>query len=195
MHILKRRGVGRYLKYLTLAVIVPSIFIISEQAIAQQNKICSQPPHRIYFVRHAKKDRRERDTEFDKKVPLKKPCGFKMANELARELKSENISAIYTTEYLRTKQTAKTLADSIPLVPNIIEKNNISELEKVICTKNANKTILIVGHSDTDDDFLKIIDLEPKQIGYCDLFIVNYINGSPVLSRGTYCNYNELCRN
>ena len=182
-----------YFKSFSLAAIVLSIFIFPHTGAAQENGICPEPPHRVYLVRHAEKDRKERDKEVDKKVPLKSPCGFQMAKELSGELKNSGITAIYTTEYTRTKQTAKPLADSIPLIPSEIEKKNLPAFEETLCTENANKTILVVGHSDTSEKLLKILGLEPERIDYCELFIINYINGSPVLNRITYCNYHKLC--
>lgn len=193
MYVLKYPSVVSYLKNLTFAALILSFFFIPDLVIAGQDTACSEPPHRILIVRHAEKDRKERNKEVDKQVPLKNPCGFQMAKELAEELKNENLSAIYTTEYTRTKQTAKPIADSIPLSPTVIDKNNLTGFVESVCTKSSDKTILVVGHSDTSENFLKILGLEPRRIDYCELFIINYINGSPVFSRIRYCNYNELC--
>jgi 2,3-bisphosphoglycerate-dependent phosphoglycerate mutase len=62
----------------------------------------------FYVVRHAEKV--DNSTN-----PLLSEDGKERAKDLTRKLVNKNISLIYSTDYLRTKNTAKPLADAMAI--------------------------------------------------------------------------------
>jgi phosphohistidine phosphatase SixA len=96
----------------------------------------------VYIVRHAEKASETGDS------PLS-PQGKQRAEALAELLKRANIKAIYTSEALRTIETAAPLAgklgiDSVPVTGDYATKTF-----DAVRNNNAADAVLIVGHSTT----------------------------------------------
>jgi phosphohistidine phosphatase SixA len=74
---------------------------------------------------------------------------------LVKAAATAEVSAIYTTQYKRTQQTAQPLATrlGVPLTKVEITRENAAgyaaALAKEILAKHAGRTVLIVGHSNT----------------------------------------------
>lgn len=102
--------------------------------------------------------------------------GERQAAALGDYLKSKSIGAVYSTDYLRTKATAKPTADEYNLAVHIYGATASAIL--VDSLKAANKkNVLIVGHSNTVDDLVNrfvgtnaVTDLPDNEYG--SLFIV-----------------------
>jgi broad specificity phosphatase PhoE len=131
--------------------------------------------HTIFLVRHAERA----DT-----VPGASPtmaadpdlseAGRARAESLATALKDARITAIYTTEYKRTQQTAAPLAKALGLTPNVITSKNSAALVKQLEAAKGN--VLVVGHSNSVPDVIKLLGATaPVTIGddeFDNLFIV-----------------------
>jgi broad specificity phosphatase PhoE len=134
-----------------------------------------QPVTTVILVRHAEKAAAAAMMTSD--TPLS-AAGQARAKELARALGSTHIDAIYTTQYLRTKQTAEPLAKEIGVTPVAIDAgaSYASDLAQRIRLKNAGQTVLVVGHSNTTPDVIRALGIEsPPAIAdseYDALFIV-----------------------
>jgi broad specificity phosphatase PhoE len=100
-------------------------------------------------------------------------AGKKRAEELARTLNDAHIDAIYTSDALRTIQTAEPLAHRLNLTPR-----KITEVDALVKEVKAhpNRTILIVHHSNTLPLILKSLGIAaPQSIGdtqYDYMFVV-----------------------
>lgn len=102
--------------------------------------------------------------------------GEKQALALRDYLKGKKIGAVYSTNYLRTKATAKPTANEYGLPVTVYNVTAAAEL--VDSLKAGNKTnVLIVGHSNTVDDIVNrfvgtnaVTDLPDNEYG--SLFIV-----------------------
>ena len=109
--------------------------------------ICSAVPHpaiaatTVILVRHAEK---AKDQPSD---PNLAPAGKTRATALARMLRSVPLSAIYTTSYRRTRQTAEPTAQKFKI--QTTEYRETSDLVDRIRKKHRNQSILVVGHSNT----------------------------------------------
>src|SRR5205085_12256093 len=75
--------------------------------------------------------------------------GKERAEKLARMLADAGVTAIYTTEVDRTKQTAAPLAKLSKLTPVIIPAKEISVLLDKLRAASDDAVILVVGHSNT----------------------------------------------
>lgn len=74
-------------------------------------------------------------------------AGLSRARLLVHVLGQANIKAIYTSEYIRTIETAKPLATHLGLTP--MKKTLAVDIKNKILANNIGKTVLVVGHSDT----------------------------------------------
>lgn len=101
-------------------------------------------PTTVILVRHAEKSRPLGDH------PLSRE-GFARARELARVLGEAGVDAIYATQYLRTQQTVKPLADlrSLPVTNLQTTENYITELLDRIRVDHPGQTVLVVSHRKT----------------------------------------------
>lgn len=100
----------------------------------------------IILVRHA-----ERGPGSD---PPLLPAGQLRAEALVDVADRAGISAIYTTEFLRTQQTAEPLANHLALTPTLFPvggdvPQHVQDLVDHIMANQRGKTVLVVGHSNT----------------------------------------------
>jgi broad specificity phosphatase PhoE len=102
-------------------------------------------PTVLILVRHAEK----KIVPPENKDPDISPAGQARAEEIARMFSDTDIKAIYATQYKRTQQTAKPLADKLGLPMTTIEAKQTPELVKSLRAKNAGQVVFIVGHNNT----------------------------------------------
>ena len=120
-----------------------TILAICAPALAQD------APLVVLVVRHAEK---ATDHPTD---PNLSEAGFKRAQELVNVAAAAEVSAIYTTQYKRTQQTAQPLAERLNLAPvkmEITRENTAgfpAALAKELRAKHLGRTVLVVGHSNT----------------------------------------------
>lgn len=125
----------------------------------------------VILVRHAEK---AASTAED---PPLSAAGVARAAELARVLGGVPIDAIYTTQFIRTRDTAAPLARALGVEPVAITagKSYAADLAKTIREKHRGQTILVVGHSNSTSSLLRELGVEnPPRIEeaqYDDLFI------------------------
>jgi broad specificity phosphatase PhoE len=99
----------------------------------------------IYLVRHAEKV----TTNPSDKNPILTDKGEKRAIALAKKLKKKKIATIYSTDFQRTKLTAKPLADKLTLEIKTYNTKQLKEFASSVLKENLGRKILIVGHSNT----------------------------------------------
>ncbi len=131
----------------------------------------------VVLVRHAEKLDDSRDAELSE-------TGRARAEVLAALLKDMKIDTIYSSDYIRTRDTARPLAEALGLE---LELYNPGDLE-ALATKlrAAEGRILIVGHSNTTPRLVGLIGGEPgtdiADDEYDRLYIVVAGSGGPVTS-------------
>ena len=136
------------------------------------------PVTTVILVRHA-----EKDTEPAKDPPLTSE-GRERAQQLARILGNSGISAIFTTNFARTRQTAAPIAALLNLQPavNTPAATYARDLAKRIRSQHAGHTVLVVGHTNTTHDVMAALGVpNPPTIPETDfdnLFIVTLAEGS-----------------
>lgn len=140
----------------------------------------------IYVVRHAEK---ATPMGNNSDVALT-AAGEQRALALLDSLKDKKIRAIYSTNTIRTRSTAKPTADhfhlDITTYPNMPDSNFISTL------KRSHKNTLVVGHSNTVDDIVnrvcgaQLIAGDLKDSEYDNLFVISKKGRKCILLKRKY---------
>lgn len=125
-----------------------------------------------YFIRHAEKD--ERDPQ--NKDPFLTEAGLKRARNWAEIFEDVEFDLIFTSDYNRTRKTAEAVANSQGKEVEIYDAKDLNN--EHFKKKTLGKTVLVVGHSNTNPAFVNAI-LEEKryealaETEYGSLFVVN----------------------
>ena len=118
----------------------------------------SQEITTYYFIRHAEKlrvDKTDRNPNLSSR-------GLKRAESWKEIFSNISFDAIYSTDYTRTRLTAKPTADSKNLP--ILIYNPRDMYSKAFQNQTKGKTILVVGHSNTTNVFAnKVIGFDKYQ--------------------------------
>ena len=104
----------------------------------------SRPVTTVIVVRHA-----EKNIEPNNPDPDLSPAGQARAQELSRMFSDAGVSAIYATQFKRTQQTVKPLANRLGLTANVLEAKNTQQLVRQILTAHRGQTIFVAGHNNT----------------------------------------------
>jgi broad specificity phosphatase PhoE len=122
----------------------------------------------IFFVRHA-----EKATTGGDDMDISE-TGRARAESLATVLKDAEISAIYTTEFKRTQQTAAPVAKALHLEPAVISSKDRPALIAKLQASSGN--VLVVGHGNTIPDLIKTLGISLAiniaENDYDNLFVV-----------------------
>ena len=135
----------------------------------------------VVIVRHAEKATNGGND------PDLSSAGQARANELARILKDSEVTAIFTTEFKRTQETAAPTAISAHLTPTVVAAKDTAALVAKLHQLNGNA--LVVGHGDTIPNIVKALGINrPINISdadYSELLIV-ILGDKPQLFRLHY---------
>src|ERR1700730_3001276 len=112
----------------------------------------SRPVTTVIVVRHA-----EKNIEPSNPDPDLSHAGQARAQELAQMLGDAQVNAIYATQFKRTQQTVKPLADRLGVPVNIIEAKNTQDLVRQILTTHRGQTIFVAGHNNTAPEIVKAL--------------------------------------
>ncbi len=112
----------------------------------------TRPVTTVILVRHAEKviDPNSNDQDLS-------AAGQARAQELVRVLGDTGITAIYATQYKRTQQTAKPLADKLGLPINQVNSKNTNDLLTQIRAQHRGQTVLVVGHNNTVPEIIAAV--------------------------------------
>ena len=121
-----------------------SVFLIfacssSEDANAQNQKDIFT----IYLVRHSEKDL---STNNPSDPPLS-PCGEQRSENLSGFLKDVHLDVIYSTDYVRTKSTARPTANAKGLEIEQYDAQELKDFSQLLIDRQ--QDALVVGHSNT----------------------------------------------
>ena len=103
-----------------------------------------RPVTTVIIIRHAEKiiDPNNPDVDLS-------PAGQARAQELARMFGDAGVNAIYATQYKRTQETVKPLADKLGLRINVVNSKNTNDLLAQIRAQNSGQTVFIAGHNNS----------------------------------------------
>jgi broad specificity phosphatase PhoE len=135
----------------------------------------------LFVVRHAEK------AATGGNDPELSAAGQQRAKALARILKDSDITAIFTTEFKLTQETAAPTAKATQVTPIIVPANNIPGLVEKLRGLKGNA--LIVAHGNTIPDLVKALGIEtPVNIpenDYSELIVI-MLSDKPQLLRLHY---------
>jgi broad specificity phosphatase PhoE len=135
----------------------------------------------VVIVRHAEK------AASGGKDPDLSPAGRVRADALARILKDSGITAIFTSEFKRTQETAAPTATLAGVAPTVVAAKDTAGLVAKLHQLNGNA--LVVGHGDTISNIIKALGINvPINIpdeDYLELLIVT-LGHKPQLFRLHY---------
>jgi broad specificity phosphatase PhoE len=124
----------------------------------------------VILVRHAEKNTSPQDD------PSLNDAGKARAEMLSHMLSEAEVKAIYTTQFVRTQETAQPLADRLGLSLIKMDASDTKEVAKHILLKHSGKTVLVVGHSNTVPEIIRELGGESipsfSESEFDNLFIV-----------------------
>lgn len=135
---------------------IAMLFSFAAPCLAQNNETTT-----LILVRHAEEDRSR------EQIPLT-DAGAKRAKDLAWALQNAKIDAVYSTDTVRTMNTAKPMAETKGLGTNLYTYKKYDDLQPFvdsILKKYRGKTVLISGHSDDVPAMLAMLRKEWKEGG------------------------------
>lgn len=162
-------------------ILLLALLVISAGVFAQENKTVST----YYLIRHAEKAAQASSSMAEagklnaqNPDPELSPEGFTRAEKWAEVFQYVRFDAIYSTNYIRTKETAKPTAGKQGL--EIILYNPKDFDFSRFKAETMGKTILIVGHSNTIPGFVNHLTGEEKygnmeENNHSNLYIVQII--------------------
>jgi broad specificity phosphatase PhoE len=103
-----------------------------------------RPLTTIILIRHA-----EKNVEPGNADPNLSPAGQVRAQELVRMFADSGIGAIYASQYKRTQQTVKPLADKLGIPITQVDSKNTAEVIKQIRARHNGDVVFVSGHNNT----------------------------------------------
>ena len=113
--------------------------ILSSDALAQRHRKLT-----VILLRHAEKDL----TDPDAANPELSAAGKSRAEKLKTVVRKYQPDAIYSTDYIRTRATARPLARSRRMMTQIYDPRNLKQMSDLILSGKI-KRLVVVGHNNT----------------------------------------------
>lgn len=106
----------------------------------------------VILVRHAEKviDPNNPDVDLN-------PAGQARAQELARIFGDAGITAIYATQYKRTQETVKPLAEKLGVPVTVVNSKDTADLLVKIRAANSGQTVFVAGHNNTVPEIIRAL--------------------------------------
>lgn len=176
MNLLTRRS-------LTIAAVLAAFASQAGRATAQ----AAPAPTTVIIVRHAEK------AAAPAADPPLTPAGETRARDLLGALRDAGVSAIITTQFLRTRSTAAPTATALGITPEVVPATGPTHVQDVAAAvrRHLGQTVLVVGHSNTVPAIVAALGApQPPPIcdeQYDDLYVVTIPpSGAARLIRGKY---------
>lgn len=106
----------------------------------------------VVLVRHAEKVDDSRDPELS-------DVGKERARTLAEMLRDTELDAVYSTDFIRTRETARPLAELLELDVLIYDGSRLEELAAHL--RAAGGRFLVVGHSNSTPEMVRLLGGDP----------------------------------
>jgi len=117
--------------------------------------------------------------------------GLARAERLAKMLERSGVSAVYATDFQRTRATAAPTATAAKHEVSVVSQDNAQDFVARLRKEHASDIVLVVGHTDTVPGIIKALgvagDVKIDKQDFGNLFIVTPRAGAePVLLRMRY---------
>ncbi|WP_029037467.1 SixA phosphatase family protein [Salinimicrobium xinjiangense] len=161
--------------------------LISLGSMDTANKPPVQETTTYFFIRHAEKA----ESDPQNKDPELSDAGLKRAAEWVTYFEDVQFDMIFSTNLNRTRTTASKIADSQKKNVEFYDPKKLNDPE--FRQKTLGKTVLVVGHSNTNPAFVNLIlgenkyqDLDEKEYG--SVFMVTVYPDGEKTSEVRYIN-------
>jgi len=147
----------------------------------------TQSPLTVILVRHAEKE----IVPPENKDPNLSLAGQARAQELARMFGGAGVTSIYATQFKRTQQTVKPLADKLGLTATVVEAQKTPDLVKLLRASKPGEVVFLAGHNNSVPEIIAALG-GPKmpiipETEYDNLFILTVqSDGSAKLMKMKY---------
>jgi broad specificity phosphatase PhoE len=129
----------------------------------------------VLVVRHAERADGGSMAPTAQTDPLLSPAGRARAEKLAGMLAEAGLSAIYTTEFKRTQDTARPLAERLKMALTSVPSRETAVLVARIKKEHATDIVLVVGHSNTVPEVITAFGgpaIKMSEDEFGDLFVI-----------------------
>ena len=135
---------ARRAKFRTALVFAMLFAVLGVVVVFACLSVLSRPVTTVILIRHAEKiiDPNNSDPDLSQ-------AGQARAQEIVRMFADAGINAIYATQYKRTQETVKPLADKLGLPINQVNSKNTADLLTQIRSQHRGQVIFIAGHNST----------------------------------------------
>jgi len=125
------------------------IFLLACCFVCSANANDASNSFKLYLVRHA-----EKQLDGGSEAVLTE-AGKKRSQQLANWFADKDIQDIWSSDYIRTRDTAKPSVSQLGLDLNIYDAGKLADLAEKLLEKQ--RTALIVGHSNTTPDLARLL--------------------------------------
>ena len=170
---------------LTLVLLLVFPFLLAQPLAAQQQR----GPTTVILVRHAEK------AAMPASDPPLTAEGKRRARALATIARDAGVTAIITTQYLRTRATAAPAADALHITPVVVNATSgglhAQDVAKRILGEHGGEVVLVVEHSNTVPAIVAALGA-PEPPSICDseydgLYVVTVpVTGAAHVVRARY---------
>ena len=163
-----------YLKFILASVV--------GLALAACQAIPAADSNTAYLVRHAEKVTGDAAMDLDNpRDPPLTNAGEARAEALAERLSDSGITAIWSTDTVRTRDTAQPLADKLGLNVQIYDPSDLPGFAAQLKSEPL-ETVLVVGHSNTTPQLAEALGAEPgepivEKTEYDRLYVIDLATG------------------
>jgi broad specificity phosphatase PhoE len=133
-----RAGMKTVLVFLMLFAVLGAVLIFAYFS------TFNRPLTTIILVRHA-----EKNVEPNNPDPDLSPAGQARAQEIVRMFGDAGITAIYATQYKRTQQSVKPLADKLGIPVTEVNSKNSADVVNQIRSQHNGEVVFVAGHNNT----------------------------------------------
>ena len=130
------------LRYVSVTLSVLAFSLVAASDLSAQS---AAEPFTVILVRHAEKE----VVPPENKDPDLSLAGQARAEGLARMFGGAGVTSIYATQYKRTQQTVKPLADKLGLTATQVEAQKTSDLVKLLRASKSGEVIFLAGHNNS----------------------------------------------
>jgi broad specificity phosphatase PhoE len=139
------------------------------------------------LVRHAER------AETPAEDPGLNAAGQARAATLVDVARKANVTAIITTQLLRTRNTAEPTAKSLGITPEVLNAGDARHAQRVASAirSHVGKTVLVIGHSNTIPAIMEALGVKESaticEMEYDKVFVVKIAaDGTASVTRSTY---------
>lgn len=140
---MKSRTFNLLLRYASVSLFIMGFSLMEATNLLAQTS--APPPLTVILVRHAEKE----VVPPENKDPNLSLAGQARAQELARMFGGAGVTSIYATQYKRTQQTVKPLADKLGLSATVVEAQKTPDLVQMLRALKPGEVVFLAGHNNS----------------------------------------------